>query len=61
MITLCDWVGGRRQERLQIDTFCPIYFHHQDVDGDDLDQNNSGDDDDVDENNGGDDELVWEQ
>ena len=58
MITLCDWVGGRRQERLQIDTFCPIYFHHQDGDGDDLDQNNSGDDGDGDdEDNGGDDEL----
>ena len=54
MITLCDWVGGRRQERLQIDTFCPIYFHHQDFDGDELDQNNGDDDDDDEENNGGD-------
>ena len=52
-MSVSEWGRRRRQGRLQIDTFCPIYFdHHVEGNADD------GDDGDNNDCNGGNNVMV---
>ena len=53
-MSVSEWGRRRRQGRLQIDTFCPIYFdHHVEGNADD------GDDGDNNDCDGGNNVMVW--